>query len=74
MTTPKPRKIKVQVLEDGTIKFDNAGNPDEKRILSELGELAQLLTGDPAGFKIEAHVHNHLTAHVHTDGTVHSHG
>jgi hypothetical protein len=72
--TPKPRKIKVQVAENGEIKFDNAGNPDEKRILRELGELAQLLTGDAGGFAVEAHVHTHLTAHVHADGTVHTHG
>lgn len=69
----KPRKIKVTVSESGEIRFNNEGNPDEKRILRELSELAQMLTGDPRGFKVEAHVHTHLTAHTHADGTVHSH-
>lgn len=59
------RQIKVQILPTGEIKFDNAGNPDEKRILAELGELAELLTGNQAGFEIEQHVHTHATAHTH---------
>ena len=67
------RQIKVQILPSGEIKFDNAGNPDEKRILDELSELATLLTGTPQGVKIEKHVHSHLTAHAHADGTVHTH-
>jgi hypothetical protein len=69
------RQIKVQILPDGQIKFDNAGNPDEQRILKELAELAQLLAGDPEAVKIEKHVHTHATAHTHThaDGTVHTH-
>ena len=68
------RQIKVEILPDGTIKFDNAGNPDEKRIMKELQELAQLLSGDPQKLVIEKHVHTHATTHTHTDGTVHTHG
>jgi hypothetical protein len=69
------RVIKVTINQDGTIKINNVGNPDEKRILAELEELAKVLTGESKGFEIEKHVHTHLTAHTHThaDGTVHSH-
>lgn len=67
------RRIKVQIQSDGTLKVDNAGNPDEKRILAELAELAELLNGQANGFKVEAHVHTHATAHTHSDGTVHVH-
>jgi len=70
---PAPRKIKVKINPDGSIQFNNAGNPDENRILKELSELAEMLNGQPEGFKIEAHTHNHLTAHTHADGTVHAH-
>lgn len=67
------RTITVTILEDGTIKINNAGNPDEKRILKELAELAKVLTGDEKNLEIEKHVHTHATAHTHTDGTIHTH-
>ncbi len=67
------RQFKVEILEDGTLKIDNAGNPDEKRIIREIEELALLLTGDPKKYVIEKHVHTHANAHTHADGTVHTH-
>jgi hypothetical protein len=67
------RQIKIKILPDGQIKIDNAGNPDEQRILKELEELAQVLNGDPKAVTIEKHVHTHATAHTHADGTVHTH-
>ena len=67
------RKIKITVLKDGTIKFDNAGNSDETRILRELSLAAEVLTGDKQGFEVEQHVHNSHTQHQHSDGTVHAH-
>jgi len=66
------RTIKVQVLPGGEVKINNAGNPDEKRIIAELAELAEMLSGDPKGFKVEQHVHTH--GHSHVAGEVHSHG
>ena len=63
------RQIRLQITEEGIIKVDNAGNPDEKRILDELGELARLLNGDEKDFKVEKHVHTH-GGHSHTHITV----
>ena len=57
------RQIKVKILENGTLQFNNSGNPDEKRILSELADIARLLTGDPQGFVVEQHVHAHGHSH-----------
>lgn len=73
--TIKKREIKVKIGKDGTINFDNSVNPDEARILKELAELAQLLSGDPKAVKIEKHVHIHGSGHAHSheDGTIHSH-
>ena len=65
------RQIKIEILPDGTMNIDNAGNPDEKRILDELSELAELLNGDKAGFKVEKHVHTHgghANVHQHVGG------
>ncbi len=59
------RTIKVKILPDGTFDVNNAGNPDEARILKELAELAEMANGNKAGFKIEQHVHSHGTAHTH---------
>lgn len=59
------REIRIKIMPNGEIKFDNAGNPDEKRILQELAELSKLLTGDEQGVKIEKHVHTHSTSHTH---------
>ncbi|MBI5954385.1 MAG: hypothetical protein HY865_22235 [Chloroflexi bacterium] len=72
MPTTK-RQIKVQILLNGEIKFDNSQNPDEARILKELAELAAMLSGDPQAVKIEKHVHQHGHVHSHEDGTIHSH-
>jgi hypothetical protein len=68
------RKIRIKINEDGSMQVNNAGNPDERRILTELSELAEMLNGSPKGFEVERHVHTHQTAHVHSDGHVHSHG
>ena len=65
------RQIRIQIEPDGTMKIDNAGNPDENRILEELGELAELLNGDGKGFKVEKHVHahgGHSHTHTHVGG------
>lgn len=70
MTTQK-RQIKVNITNTGEIKFDNAGNPDEQRILMELAELAKLLSGDEKGVKIEKHVHTHGNAHTHSHDHIH---
>jgi hypothetical protein len=70
---PQKRQVKITINTDGTIKIDNAGNPDEKRILAELGDLAKVLTGSEKGYEIEKHVHTHATAHAHSHGTVHTH-
>ena len=67
------RQIKIEILPDGTLKIDNAGNPNSDRIIKEIEKLALMLTGDPKNYVIEQHVHTHATAHSHTDGTVHSH-
>jgi hypothetical protein len=66
------RQIKVKIATDGTINFDNSTNPDEARILKELAELAQMLSGDPKAVKIEKHVHTHANGHTHTHEHVHS--
>ncbi len=68
------RIIKIKIAADGTFDVNNAGNPDEARILKELEELAKLANGSGTGFKVEQHVHTHATAHAHTDGTIHTHG
>jgi len=65
------RQIKITISETGEMSIDNAGNPDEAKILDELGELAQLLNGDKGGFKVEKHVHTrggHSHTHVHVGG------
>lgn len=65
------RQIRIEITPAGEMKIDNAGNPDEQRILDELGELAQLLNGDGKGFKVEKHVHTHgghAHTHVHVGG------
>lgn len=59
------REIRVTIKDDGEIKFDNDGNPDEQRILKELAELAKLLSGDEKAVKIERHVHTHGHGHTH---------
>lgn len=59
------RQIRVTILPTGEMKIDNTGNPDEQRILAELGELAELLTGDKKGLEVEQHVHSH-GGHNHT--------
>ena len=61
------RQVKILITPQGEIKVDNAGNPDERRILDELAELAQILNGDSTGFEVEKHVHTHGGhAHTHT--------
>lgn len=69
------RVIKVKIAKDGTVNFDNAGNPDEQRILKELAELAKLLSGDEKAVKIEKHVHTHGHNHTHSheSGEIHTH-
>lgn len=59
------RQIRIKVNPDGSMQINNAGNPDERRILAELEELAGLLSGDPKSFIVEKHEHNHATAHTH---------
>ena len=59
------RQIRIEITPEGEMKVDNAGNPDEKKILDELAELAELLNGDKTGFKVEKHTHSH-GAHSHT--------
>ncbi len=58
------RQIKITISPTGDIQVDNAGNPDEQRILDELSELAEFLTGDPEGFQVEQHVHTHGHEHA----------
>lgn len=70
---PTKRKIIVKISPDGQLSFDNSKNPDAKRIMDELSELAELLTGDPQAFTIEKHVHTAGHAHTHEDGQVHVH-
>jgi hypothetical protein len=53
------RQIKIDISEEGEISIDNAGNPNEKQILDELAELAEIANGNKDGFKIEKHVHSH---------------
>lgn len=67
------RTIKVNISADGTINFDNAGNPDEQRILKELAELAKLLSGDEKAVKIERHVHIHDHNHANNQDKNFSH-
>lgn len=62
------RQIRVTITDEGEIKIDNAGNPDEQKILAELAELAEFVTGDKAGFKVEKHTHG---AHSHTHEVQH---
>lgn len=64
------RQVKITFNPDGTIQINNAGNPDEKRILSELAELAEVLTGKRDGFEVEQHVHSH--GHTHTQDHTHA--
>lgn len=59
------RQIKITITPSGEMKINNAGNPDEGRILDELKELAELLNGDGAGFQVEKHTHTH-GGHNHT--------
>ena len=59
------RTIKVKIDQQGNFDINNAGNPDEARILKELELLAELANGNAAGYKIEKHVHTHATAHTH---------
>ena len=59
------RQIKITISPNGEIEVNNENNPDEQKILEELGELAELLNGDGKGFKVEKHVHTH-GAHGHT--------
>ncbi len=59
------RTIKVKINSLGEMSVNNAGNPDEARILKELSELAELLNGSKTGYKIEQHVHTHATLHSH---------
>lgn len=60
------RQIRVEITPEGEIKIDNAGNPGEQQILDELAELAAIMTGDKAGFKVEKHTHTHgAHSHIH---------
>ena len=73
---PGKRQVKITINPDGTIRINNAGNPDEQRILKELEELAAVLSGNPKSFEVEKHVHTHATAHTHTHthtGSGHTH-
>ncbi len=59
------RIIKVKIARDGSMSINNAGNPDEARILKELEFLSELANGNAAGYKIEKHTHTHATGHTH---------
>jgi hypothetical protein len=59
------RQVRIEITPDGEIKVDNQGNPGERQILDELAELAAILNGDNAGFKVEKHTHSH-GGHSHT--------
>ncbi len=59
------RIIRVKISQTGEFDVNNAGNPDEARILKELELLAELANGSRTGYKIEQHVHTHATAHTH---------
>ncbi len=70
MATKRTIKIKINSL--GEMSVNNAGNPDEARILKELAELAELANGSKTGFKVEQHVHTHDTAHTHDHDHIHA--
>ena len=66
------RQIKVTIdYKNGAITVDNSVNTNEQQILRELSELAKILNGDKAGFKVEEHKHTH-GGHTHTH--IHSNG
>lgn len=66
------RQIKVTIDPNtGAITVDNSANPNEQQIIRELGDLAKILNGDKAGFKVEEHKHTH-GGHTHTH--IHSNG
>jgi hypothetical protein len=67
------RQIKVTITPEGELKFNNAGNPDEQRILKELASIAELISGDPTGFVVESHVHSHGHGHEHYHEDEHVH-
>lgn len=67
------RTIRVKINQDGSFSINNAGNPDEARILSELEILAELANGSKKGYKVEKHVHTHATAHTHDHDHDHDH-
>ena len=71
MSETAKRQIKVKIAADGTINFDNSQNPDEARILKELAEIADMVSGDPQAVKIEKHVHQHGHGHAHSHDHVH---
>lgn len=66
------RQIKVTFdPKTGEIKIDNSANPNEQQILRELSDLAKILNGDQAGFKVEEHKHTHgghSHTHIHSNG------
>lgn len=66
------RQIKVTIdYKNGVITVDNSVNPNEQQILRELSDLAKILNGDKAGFKVEEHKRTH-GGHTHTH--IHSNG
>jgi len=73
--TPQPKELTITIKPDGEIKTDASKMPgSEAQILAELGELAELLSGDPAALVVEAHKHGVQHVHVHAgSATVHAH-
>ncbi len=66
------RQIKVTIdPKTGVITVDNSVNTNEQQILRELSDLAKILNGDKAGFKVEEHKHTHgghNHTHIHSNG------
>jgi len=72
MTPSRPKKLTVTIQEDGSVKIDASQMPGtSEEILAELGDLAEMLSGDPASLVVEKHVHSH--GHTHTDTHVRQH-
>lgn len=67
------RMVKIKFLPDGTVKINNAGNPDAERIERELAELAAVLTGNQKAYEVEQHVHTHGHSHAGTHEHTHTH-
>ena len=65
-------ELKITIGDDGEVKFDASKmDGSEADILAELGDLIEMLGGDPGDLVVEKHIHRHGKGHVRAHEHIH---